>query len=290
MAFEIASTNLVIELGIILALMLGWRFTLAEFVGGPLMIVILAVLFRRFMTPRLLAAAKRQAEKGIAGRMEEHAAMEDMSVTGNRSVFAKLFSKQGMTATSHYFVMDWSSIWTDIVLGLLIAGAITAWVPMEFFQKLFLTSHPLLSSLWGPLIGPLIAVIAFVCSIGNVPLAAVLWNGGISFGGVIAFIFADLIVFPIVRIYFKYYGAKMAAFLFLTFYTAMAVAGFGVEMLFKLTGLLPQTRDATVLDPSVSLNYTTVLNVVFIALSALLVWRYMTTRMHHHHMSSHSHH
>jgi uncharacterized membrane protein YraQ (UPF0718 family) len=259
MAFEIASTNLVIELGIIMALLLGWRFTLAEFVGGPLMVVMLAVLFRRFLTPKLVEAARAQAEKGLAGRMEGHAAMDNMS------------------SISHFFIMDWASIWTDIVLGLLIAGAIAAWVPAGFFEKFFFTAHPLVSAIWGPLVGPLIAVISFVCSVGNVPLAAVLWNGGISFGGIISFIFADLIVFPILRIYYKYYGFRMAAFLFGTFYAAMAGAGYLVEIIFAVLHLTPHIRNATVLNPSIMFNYTSVLNIIFLILAAALVWRFLRT-------------
>lgn len=277
MAFEIASTNLVVELGVIMALLLGWQFTLAEFVGGPFMIIVLALLFKRFLTPKMLEAARKQAEKGVVGKMEGHAAMGDMSVHGKGTTLQRLFSGRGRTATSHFFVMDWASIWIDIVLGLLIAGAVAAWVPASFFESLFFTSHPLLSQIWGPLIGPLIAVVSFVCSVGNVPLAAVLWNGGISFGGVISFIFADLIVFPILRIYYKYYGFKMAAFLFGTFYVAMVAAGYFVEIVFGLLNLTPTERNATVIDPGVTLNYTTVFNIIFLLLATALVWRFLRT-------------
>ncbi|HSW36860.1 MAG TPA: permease [Candidatus Saccharimonadales bacterium] len=276
MAFEIASTNLVIELGIIMALLLGWQFTLAEFVGGPLMILVLAILFRRFLKPKIVEAARVQAEKGLAGRMEGHADM-DMSVENSGSIWRKLWSKQGKTATSHFFVMDWASVWTDILLGLLIAGALAAWVPEHFWQSFFFTSHPIGSVLWGPLIGPLIAVISFVCSVGNVPLAVVLWNGGISFGGVISFIFADLIVLPILNIYRKYYGLKMAAFLFTTFYVAMAAAGYVVEIIFAILHLAPRTRNARVLEASIHWNYTTILNLLFLLLAASLVWRFLRT-------------
>jgi uncharacterized membrane protein YraQ (UPF0718 family) len=277
MAFEIASTNLVVELGIIMFVLLGWQFTAAEFVGGPIMIVILAVLFRRFLTPKMVNIATKQAEKGLQGKMEGHAMMDDMSVEGNTSTLKKLTSDEGRTATSHFYVMDWASVWTDIVIGLLIAGAVAAWVPDSFFQKFFLTSHPLLSAIWGPLVGPFIAVVSFVCSVGNVPLAAVLWNGGISFGGVVSFIFADLIVFPILRIYKKYYGFKMAAFLFVTFYTAMVGAGYLVEILFWALRITPTVRNATVLGPSITLNYTTVLNIIFLLISTALVWRFLRT-------------
>ncbi|MGH3673729.1 MAG: permease, partial [Pseudonocardiaceae bacterium] len=169
MAFEIASTNLVIELGIILALLMGWQFTVAEFVGGPIMIVALAVLFRLVLRRRLIEAALAQAEKGLAGSMEGHAAM-DMSVQRSGSFGHRLFSREAFTSVSHVFVMEWAAIWKDLVGGLLIAGAIGAWVPHTFWQHLFLTDHPTTAAIWGPLIGPLVAVLSFVCSIGNVPL------------------------------------------------------------------------------------------------------------------------
>jgi uncharacterized membrane protein YraQ (UPF0718 family) len=213
MAFEMASTNLVLELSIIMLVFLGWQFTLAEFIGAPIMVAFLVILLRIFLSRKLLEEARIQADRGIAGRMEGHAEM-DMSITGGVSLWRRITSDRGVTAISHYFVMDWASVWMDIIGGLLIAGALAAWVPNEFWQSFFLIDHPTLAKIWGPIVGPLIAVIAFVCSVGNIPLAAVLWNGGISFGGVIAFIFADLIVIPILNIYRKYYGLKMASLLF----------------------------------------------------------------------------
>src|SRR6202040_4014084 len=238
MAFEMASTNLVVELGIITLALLGWQLTLAEFVGAPLMVVFLTLLFRMFLSRDLLDQAKKQADRGVAGRMEGHAEM-DMSVTEGGSLWQRMTSDRGFTAISHYFVMDWAAVWLDIVGGLLIAGALAAWVPDAFWQSFFLTGHPGLATLWGPIVGPLVAVISFVCSVGNIPLAAVLWNGGISFGGVIAFIFADLIVLPILNIYRKYYGLKMAGFLFATFYVAMAVAALIIELIFGRFSLVP---------------------------------------------------
>src|SRR5216117_3910081 len=208
MAFEIGSTNLVVELGVILALLMGWQFTAAEFVGGPIMIVLLAVLFRVFVRRRLLEEAREQAERGVAGSMEGHAAM-DMAVTGEGSFLGRLASRAGFTSVSHVFVMEWAAILRDLIIGLLIAGAIGAWVPESFWRTFFFTDHPVVSAVWGPIVGPLVAILSFVCSIGNVPLAAVLWNGGISFGGVVAFIFADLLILPILNIYRKYYGTRM---------------------------------------------------------------------------------
>ncbi|WP_077078285.1 permease [Mycobacterium numidiamassiliense] len=276
MAFEIGSTNLVVELGIILALLMGWQFTAAEFVGGPLMIVVLATLFRLFVRSRLVDAAREQAEQGIAGSMEGHAAM-DMSIKREGSFWQRLFSGEGFTSVSHVFVMEWLAILRDLVLGLLIAGAIAAWVPETFWRGFFLTDHPGLSALWGPIVGPIVAIVSFVCSIGNVPLAAVLWNGGISFGGVIAFIYADLLILPILNIYRKYYGTRMMLTLLGTFYAAMVTAGYLIELLFGATNLVPTQRNAAVMQASISWNYTTWLNIVFLVIAALLVVRFVTS-------------
>jgi uncharacterized membrane protein YraQ (UPF0718 family) len=276
MAFEIASTNLVIELGIILTLLMGWQFTLAEFVGGPIMVALLALAFRTFLRPRLLEVARIQAERGIRGSMEGHAEM-DMSVSGG-SIWSRITSPKGFTAISHSFVTEWAMILRDIVIGLLLAGALAAWVPNSFWQGLFLVHHPVLAKLWGPLIGPLVSMASFVCSIGNVPLAAVLWNGGISFGGVIAFIFADLIILPIQNIYRKYYGARMSLFLLGTFYATMVAAGYVVEVLFGWLHLVPTgPRHAKVIEASIHLNYTTVLNGLFLLLALVLVVRFVRT-------------
>jgi uncharacterized protein len=273
MVFEFAATNLVIELGIVMAVLLGWQFTLAEFVGGPLMIVILALLFRRFLSRRLVEEARGQAERGLLGSMEGHAEM-DMSVTGG-TIWQRLRSPKGFTAVANYFVMDWAAIWKDIVGGLLIAGALAAWVPNSFWESFFFSGHESFAKFWGPLVGPLVAVISFVCSVGNVPLAAVLWNGGISFGGVVAFIFADLIVLPILNIYRKYYGLRVAGFLLVTFYAAMVAAALAVEFLFQAAGLLPEERSAKIVEASVTWNYTTVLNILFLGLATVLVWRFV---------------
>jgi uncharacterized membrane protein YraQ (UPF0718 family) len=275
MAFEIASTNLVVELGILLWLLLGWQFTLAEFVGGPLMVVFLALLFRRLLSPPLLALARRQAEKGRRGSMEGHATM-DMSVGGG-SIWSRITSSRGFTAISHSFAMEWAAVWRDIAIGLLIAGALAAWVPESFWQSFFFVDHPLLAKFWGPLIGPLVSVVSFVCSIGNVPLAAVLWNGGISFGGVVAFIFADLIILPILNIYRKYYGGRMSLFLLGTFYVSMVAAGLIVEFVFDALGLIPDVRNAKVVEATVHWNYTTVLNIVFLIIAAVLIVRMVRT-------------
>jgi uncharacterized membrane protein YraQ (UPF0718 family) len=207
--------------------------------------------------------------------MEGHAAM-DMSVTEGPLV-RRLISSQGMTAISHYFWMDWASIWIDLALGLLIAGALAAWVPQDVWARVFDSADPATAKIIGPLIGPLIAVVSFVCSVGNVPLAAVLWNGGASFGGVIAFIFADLIVLPILDIYRRYYGLKVAALLAVIFYAAMVGAGYIVELLFGALNLVPTERSAQVMLEGITWNYTAWLNLIAIGASLVLLWRFMRT-------------
>ena len=275
MAFELASTNLVIELGIILLVLMGWQFTAAEFIGGILMVIFIALIFRLTLTPKLVEVARTQAEKGMLGKMEGHASM-DMSVSGG-SFFSKLFSQRGFTAVSNYFVMDWASVWVDIAIGLLIAGALAAWVPDSFWQAFFFSHNPTIAKIEGPLVGPLVAIISFVCSVGNVPLAAVLWRGGISFGGVVSFIFADLIVLPVLDIYRKYYTWKVMTYILLTFYITMAAAGYIIEFLFEALGIIPQNRNVTLISSGIQWNYTSVLNIIFLVLAALLVIRFIRT-------------
>ena len=275
MAFQFASTNLVVELSVLLAVVLGWQFMAAEFVGGPIMIALLVVLLRATLRPRVIEAARAHAALGLAGRMEGHAAM-DMSLHEG-TFWQKVTSRRGITATSHYYWMDWYSLVPDIALGLVISGILAAFVPTSFWQAFFLSGHPLLARVWGPLIGPLVAVLSFVCSVGNVPLAAVLWNGGISFGGVIAFLFADLLILPILNIYRKYYGLKVAAILAGVFYLAMAGAALVVEALFGALHLIPAHSQLHVMQESIRWNYTSMLNLLFLAVSALLLVRFLRT-------------
>ena len=259
-AFELASTNLVVELGIVMAVVLGWQFTVGEFVGGPLMIAVLALLFRVFLTRRLVDEARTEAKRGRRGSMEGHAEME-------------------MSEVSHLYVAEWASVLRDVVAGLLLAGALAAWVPDSFWRSVFLSGHHGVANVWGPVAGPAVAMVSFVCSIGNVPLAAVLWNGGISFGGVIAFVFADLIILPIVDIYRRYYGLRVALFLLATLYAAMVAAGLAVGYLFDAVGLVPHGRHAKVESAATALgwNATSVLDLIALAVSAALVWRFSTT-------------
>jgi uncharacterized protein len=262
--FEFASTNLVFELGLVILVLLGWQFLAAEFAGGLLMIAILALVFKYTLRTRMVDAARAQAEKGLPGRMEGHAAMEHHMA--NR-----------FTALSHYFYMDVASVAPDVVLGFLIAGALAAWVPNSFWQGLFLSSNPSVNAFWGPVIAPAISMLSFVCSVGNVPLAVVLWNGGISFGGVISFIFADLIILPILDIYRRYYGWRTSLYLLATSYFAMTLAGLAIGGLFQLLGLTPAHHPITVFQTGPSWNYTTFLNFAALALAAVLGWRFLRT-------------
>ena len=304
--FEFASTNLVFELGLVLLILLGWQFLAAEFAGGLLMIAILAVIFKYTLRARMVDAARVQAERGLRGRMEGHGEM-DMSVTGG-PFLARLFSTRGVTAVSHYFYGDVASVAQDLLLGFLIAGALAAWVPNSFWQALFISGNPTLGTIWGPIIGPVIAMLSFVCSVGNVPLAAVLWSGGISFGGVISFIFADLLILPILNIYRKYYGGRMSLYLLGTSYLAMVLAGLIVGGLFQLLGLVPAHQHIEAFQARPSWNYTTFLDIAALALAVVLGWRFLRTggremlRMmeaaptgghemaHHDHHADHDHH
>jgi uncharacterized membrane protein YraQ (UPF0718 family) len=233
------------------------------------------LLFKVFLTPKVVEAARQQADKGIQGRMEGHAGM-DMSIHEG-TIWQRMTSSKGRTAISHFFVMDWVSLWIEIGAGLLIAGALAAWVPKDFWKAFFLQGRPVLAKLWGPIVGPVVAILSFVCSVGNVPLAAVLWNGGISFGGVVAFLFADLIVLPILDIYRKYYGLKVSAFLLVIFYASMSLAALAVEFIFGALDLIPQQRKVQIMEESIRWNYTTILNIVFLALAAVLVIRFFRT-------------
>lgn len=274
MAFEFASTNLVFELGLTLLVLLGWRFAAAEFLGGPIMIVLLALMMRVVVRRRMVDTARQQAERGLLGRMEGHAAM-DMSAKG-ATWGERLRSPEVFTAISNIFVMEWAAVLGDIALGLLLSGCIAAWVPTSFWQRFFLVGHPALALWWGPFAGPLVALVSFVCSVGNVPLAAVLWQHGLSFGGVVAFLFGDLIILPIVNIHRKYYGWRMAITLLALYYVAMAGAALLVEGVFAALHLTPHAQSASMtMQDSFRWDHTAVLNIVFLALAAMLVTRFL---------------
>jgi uncharacterized protein len=275
MIFEFASTNLVFELGLALLVLLGWQFVAAEFAGGLVMVVLLALIFRLTLTDGLVERARRQADRGLRGKMEGHGAM-DMSVTGG-PVLRRMFSSRAMTSISHYFFMNVYSLWWDLLLGFLIAGAIGAWVPEAFWSHLFISGSGLGPALWSALIGPLVALLSYVCSVGNVPLAAILWRNGIGFAGAIAFIFGDLIILPILNIYRKYYTASVAVYLFAVSYATMVASGLIVGLLFDALGWVPGKGTIAALATTIAWDATTYLNLVVVAIIILLLVRFLRT-------------
>jgi len=264
LAFQFASTNLVWELGLVLWVLIGWQFALAEFVGGLVMIALMAVALRAFVSPRLEAQAREHAQAAATGH-EHHAAGSDLPWS------RRLRSAEAWSDVAHNFRGDWQMLWKEVGIGFLLAGFIGL-LPMDVFNVLFVTdAPPALRTIENVLVGPLIAVLSFVCSIGNVPLAAVLWSGGISFSGVLAFLFADLIVLPIVAIYRKYYGTAFALRITALMLIAMVLAALGVGGVFSAIGLVPATRpSADDVFGSVGLDYKLVLNVIALAVFAVL--------------------
>jgi uncharacterized protein len=273
--FEFASTNLVFELGLALLILLGWQFVAGEFVGGLLMVMLLAVVLRFALTPRLTDAARVQADRGIPGRMEGHGAM-DMSITDG-PLLQRVLSKQALTSVSHYFFMSVYSLWGDLLLGFLIAGAIGAWVPETVWSHLFAGGNGFVPALSSAFIGPLVAALSYVCSVGNVPLAAVLWRNGIGFGGVIAFVFGDLIIPPILNIYRKYYGGRVAVSLAVVSYLTMVAAGLIIGAVFSALGWVPGSRAVAALTSAITWDATTYLNIAMLVLIALLLMRFLRT-------------
>jgi uncharacterized protein len=285
LAFLFASTNLVIELGIILYLLLGWQFMLGEWIGGVVLVIIMSVLVR-LTYPRHLVEEARQHSEAAAGH--EHG-----EVTAPGETLGEKLRRPGTRIlVAKNFVMDWSMLWKDLLLGFVIAGVLSAFVPDSFWQTLFLHN----TSEWvrapvNALLGPLVAVITFVCSIGNVPMAAVLWGAGVSFGGVLAFLYADLIVIPLLDVYRRYYGWKMAAYIGGIFYVTMAAAALVMDGAFNLLGWIPPpTSDIHAEMTHFALDYTFWLNLVFLALAIALFIIARRHPMHHDHGHDHEHH
>lgn len=274
--FMFASTNLVLELGIVLVVLLGWQFAAAEFIGGPIMIVLLAAtgtwVIGRVRSER---ARRRIQEPGGAGH--DHQAMTGVSEDRQRELESepwgvKLRSRAAWSDAASYTIGDITMLRRELVIGYVIAGFLTVLVPTHLWNDVFIHGHGVWTSVENVVVGPFIAMVSFVCSIGNVPLAAALWHGGISFGGVIAFVFADLITFPLLLIYRKYYGLRLTVRLTLWFWAVMAVAGLVVEGLFSVAGLIPDNRSHVVVGTSFHWNYTTFLNIIFLIAFAYLYW------------------
>lgn len=264
LAFQFASTNLVWELGLVLWTLIGWRFTLAEYVGGIVMIALTALLLRAFVSPRLEQLAREHAQAADTGH-QHHMAGEQLSLR------RRLTSAAAWSDVAHNFRGDWQMLYREIGIGLLISGFV-AQLDQHAFHSIFLTSSaPVIRTVWGAVIGPVIAVLTFVCSVGNIPLAAVLWSGGISFAGVIAFIFADLIIVPIIAIYRRYYGGAYTARIVALMLVTMIAAALIVNGLFSLTGLIPTTRPAHAkLFSGITVDYRLVLNSIALAVFAAL--------------------
>jgi uncharacterized membrane protein YraQ (UPF0718 family) len=271
LAFQFASTNLVWELGLVLWVLIGWQFTLAEYVGGLVMIVLMAVLLRAFVSPTLEKQAREHVQQADTGH-QHHMAGERMSWR------ERLTSASGWSDVAHNFRGDWRMLYKEITIGFLLAGFV-AQLGNGFFNGLFLKGSPaLVQVVWSALIGPVIAMLSFVCSVGNVPLAAVLWSGGISFAGVMAFIFADLIVLPIIAIYRKYYGTRYTVRIVALMFVTMVVAALIVDGLFSGLGLIPTGPRPSRGDifGTIAVNYKLLLNVFGLVIFAALFW--MTTR------------
>jgi uncharacterized membrane protein YraQ (UPF0718 family) len=279
MAFQFASTNLVFEIGIVIWVFIGWQFTLAEFVGGLILIVLMWVGIRVLVSRR----AEEQAR--------EHALAADTGHAHHTAGGAKLFSLAAWTDVAHNFRHDWKMLWKEIIAGFLIAGFV-ALLPMDFFNSLFLTDQGgAVQLIENVLVGPLVAILSFVCSVGNIPLAAVLWAGGISFSGVIAFIYADLIIIPLVLIYQRYYGRKIAALMVGIMFGSIVVAALVVDGIFTWAGLIPETRPSieSITSRGITWNYTTALNILFTLVAAALWALTMRGSSHAAHGHGHAH-
>jgi len=284
LAFQFASTNLVWELGLVLWVLIGWQFTLAEFVGGIVLIALMALLLRRFVSPALERQARRHAETAVDGGHDHshddhgcggsHDLHDHGSDAEARPLRESIRSADAWREVAGNFRMDWSMLWKEIAIGFFLAGFIGL-LGDDVFNVLFITNAPpALRTLENVIVGPLIAVLSFVCSVGNVPLAAVLWSGGIGFGGVVAFLFADLIIVPIVLAYRKFYGTEFALRITALMLVTIIIAALIVDGVFGVVGLVPTGPRPSRADVfgSVGLNYKLVLNVIATAIFLALLW------------------
>lgn len=265
LAFQFASTNLVWEIGLVLWVLLGWQFTLAEYLGGILMIILIAVMLRLFISPKLEEIARANAEAAAPGH-QHHMAGSELPLKD------RIRSSDAWSDVAHNFRGDWQMLWKEIVIGFLLAGYI-ALLGQDFFNGLFLVGETgFWPTLWNVIVGPLIAVASFVCSIGNIPLAGVLWSGGISFAGVLAFIFADLIVFPIILAYRKYYGWKFTVRIVALMFVTMVLAALAIDGLFSVAGIIPTDRPSTEeVFGMVKFDYKAILNIIALVVFAALI-------------------
>jgi YHS domain-containing protein len=284
MVFMIASTNLVVELGIVLWLLIGWQFALAEFVGGAIMIVLLGIILPRVIPERVTGEARMRLD----GRADATASSEHVAHDHDHGTEAsdeaespepfrrRMKSRRGWADAAGYTISDLTMLRNELVIGFLVAGFLATLVPDFIWQSIFVSGHGFLSSLENVAIAPFIAIISFVCSVGNVPLAAALWHGGISFGGVVSFVFADLVTLPLLLIYRKYYGTRITLRVLAAFWVTMSAAGLAVEYLFQLVHIPNPPRPAQVVQIGFAWNYTTILNIAALLGFAVLYWLYRT--------------
>lgn len=286
LAFLFASTNLVLELGLILYVLLGWQFMLGEWIGGLVLIALMSTLVKLTYPKELVEDARQHKE--------ESSGHEHMSMTVEGPTWQERLSRpETRIRVAQNFAMEWRMLWKDLALGFLIGGFVAALVPDTFWRTVFLADAPTwVQTPFNVLLGPIIAVVTFVCSIGNVPLAAVLWAGGASFSGVLAFLYADLIVIPLLDIYRRYFGWRMAAYIGGVFFVTMAVAALIVDLLFAALGWIPpRATNVTAQMTEFSLNYTFWLNLLFGAVAAYLFWlNYQNPMDHNHHAHGHNDH
>ena len=273
MVFMFASTNLVFELGIVLWILMGWQFTASEFVGGLIMIALFSLVAPLVIRRPLIEAARRRVHTDVMPDHAGHTAEEEgTSPLEEESWQQKLRSRAGWADAASYAISDVTMLRNEMLIGYVVAGFLAVLVPTSIWNDIFLPGHGFWTSLENALVGPLIALISFVCSVGNVPLAAALWKGGISFGGVVSFIFADLITLPLVLIYRKFYGWKLTLRFVAVAWLVMSTAGLIVEYLFRVLGAVPNHRPVQIVQPSIQLNYTAVLNVLFLLVFLGLYW------------------
>jgi uncharacterized membrane protein YraQ (UPF0718 family)/YHS domain-containing protein len=271
--FMFASTNLVVELGVVLVVLMGWQFAASEFVGGVIMIVLLTLVGSLYLRGKLVAAARERLTTSNGDADHHHGPAEDLALQ-QAPWGQRLRSKSGWADASTYTMADLTMLRKELLIGYTVAGFLAVLVPVHVWNVVFFHGHGVWTSIENAVVGPFVALISFVCSVGNVPLAAALWHGGISFGGVIAFLFADLIAFPLLLIYRRYYGTRLMLRMLAVFWAVMSAAGLITGGLFHAAGLVPTTHPAQIVTDRVTWNYTTYLNIVFLALFGLLYWTY----------------
>jgi YHS domain-containing protein/uncharacterized membrane protein YraQ (UPF0718 family) len=270
--FMFASTNLVVELGIVLVVLMGWQFAASEFIGGIIMIVVFTALGSLYLRGRLVVQAR---ERLTAGGAHDHVhGPPESTALQHQPWGTRLRSKGGWADSASYTMADLTMLRKELVVGYVVAGFLATLIPIHFWNAVFLHGHGFWTSAENVIVGPLIAIISFVCSVGNIPLAAALWKGGISFGGVISFIFADLIALPLLLIYRHYYGTRLMLRMLGLFWLVMSAAGLITEGIFRASGLVPSSRPSQIATGRFEWNYTTYLNIAFLALFGLLYWSY----------------